>query len=185
MTYARPLDRPLSDEDLTASCLESSTLAQPPRYALVRDREHNGADVENPLSGSFSHIAKLSYGETGTGNTIIQGENLRVLKALQTQYSGKIRCVYIDPPYNNQEQYRHYLDTRTHEAWLDMMVTRLHAIKPLLSIDGSLWISIDDRELHYLKVAADEVFGRENFVTTIILAAKNDTRESKSILKQP
>ena len=178
MNYAISLDRPLSDEDLTAPCLESSTLARPSSYALVSDREHNGTDAGNPLSGSFSHIAKLSHGERATGNTIIQGENLRVLKALQTHYADQVRCVYIDPPYNNQERYRHYPDSRAHKVWLDMMVTRLHTIKPLLSIDGSIWISIDDRELHYLKVAADEVFGRENFVTTIVWQQRT-TRENR------
>ena len=116
---------------------------------------------------------------------IIQGENLHVLKALQAHYADQVRCVYIDPPYNNQERYRHYQDSRTHQVWLEMMVTRLHAIKPLLSLDGSIWISIDDRELHYLKVAADEVFGRENFVTTIIWQQRTTRENRKGILKQP
>ena len=88
--------------------------------------------------------------------------------------------MYIDPPYNNQEKYRHYLDTRSHEVWLDMMAARLRAIRPLLSTDGSLWISIDDRELHYLKVAADEVFGRENFVTTVAWQQRT-TRENRKV----
>ena len=180
MNYARPMDRPLPDEDLTGSCLESTTIAPPPRHTFLHEPEYNGADVGELLSGSFSRITKLSYGEGATGNTIIQGENQRALKALQTHYAGKVRCVYIDPPYNNQEQYRHYLDSRTHEAWLDMIVTRLRAIKPLLSIDGSLWISIDDSELHYLKVAADGVFGRENFVTTIIWQQRT-TRENRKV----
>ena len=121
---------------------------------------------------------ELSYGERGTGNALIQGENLHVLGALQSQYAGKVRCVYIDPPYNNQEQYRYYRDARSHEVWLDMMVERLQAIKPLLSIDGSLWISIDDREIHYLKVAADEILGRENFVTTVVWQQRT-TRENR------
>ncbi len=130
--------------------------------------------------GSFSHIAKLSYGEASTGNALIQGENLRVLDALQRRYAGKIRCVYIDPPYNNQERYRHYWDNRSHGAWLDMMVARLLAIRPLLAKDGSLWISIDDREIHYLKVAADEIFGRENFVTTVVWQQRT-TRENRKV----
>lgn len=129
---------------------------------------------------SFSRIAKLSYGDPGTGNTLIQGENLRVLDALQRRYAGRVRCVYIDPPYNNQERYRHYRDTRSHKAWLDMMVARLLAIRPLLAKDGSLWISIDDREIHYLKVAADEIFGRENFVTTVVWQQRT-TRENRKV----
>ena len=135
---------------------------------------------ENLFPDSFSHIAMLSYGERATGNTIIQGENLHVLNALQAHYADQVRCVYIDPPYNNQERYRYYQDSRAHEVWLDMMVTRFHAIKPLLSLDGSIWISIDDREHHYLKVAADEVFGRENFVTTIVWQQRT-TRENRKV----
>lgn len=180
MNYARSLDRPLSDEALIAPRPDSATPSRPANHSLVSASRLNGAQVRNPLSGSFSHVAKLSYGERATGNTIIQGENLHVLKALQTRYSEQIRCVYIDPPYNNQERYRHYQDSRSHAAWLEMMVARLHAIRPLLSVDGSIWISIDDREIHYLKVAADEVFGRENFVTTIIWQQRT-TRENRKV----
>ena len=136
--------------------------------------------MENRLLGSLSPIEELSYGERGTGNALIQGENLSVLNALQSRYASRIPCVYIDPPYNNQEQYRHYLDNRSHEGWLEMMVARLQAIKPLLSIDGSLWISIDDREIHYLKVAADDIFRRENFVTTIVWQQRT-TRENRKV----
>ena len=136
--------------------------------------------MENPLLDSFAPVAKLSYGQSGTGNALIQGENLHVLDTLQSRYTGAVRCVYIDPPYNNQERYRHYLDTRSHEAWLDMMVARLQAIRPLLSKDGSLWISIDDREIHYLKVAADKIFGRENFVTTVVWQQRT-SRENRKV----
>ena len=180
MNYARSLDRPLTDQELTAPIPKNSTFSRPPSHALVSDRELNGADVRKPISDSFSHIAMLSYGERATGNTIIQGENLHVLNALQAHYADQVRCVYIDPPYNNQERYRYYQDSRAHEVWLDMMVTRFHAIKPLLSLDGSIWISIDDREHHYLKVAADEVFGRENFVTTIVWQQRT-TRENRKV----
>ena len=155
-------------------------LPQPPHYTVLRERTKRGMPVENQLLGSFSPIAELSYGESGTGNALIQGENLRVLNALQSRYAGRVRCVYIDPPYNNQEQYRHYLDHRSHEDWLEMMVARLQAIKPLLSMDGSLWISIDDREIHYLKVAADEILGREQFVTTIVWQQRT-TRENRKV----
>ena len=96
-----------------------------------------------------------------------------------------MRCVYIDPPYNNQERYRHYRDSGSHAAWLQMMVERLAAMKPLLSTDGSIWISIDDREIHYLKVAADEVFDRKNFVTTIIWQQRTTRENRKVILQQP
>ena len=105
---------------------------------------------------------------------------MQVLKTLHSKYAGRVQCVYIDPPYNNQEQYRHYPDTRSHKDWLNMMVERLLAIRPLLSIDGSLWISIDDREIHYLKVAADSIFGRDNFVTTVVWQQRT-TRENRKV----
>ena len=174
------MEGPRLDEAIGAPCLESTAIAPPPRYNLVLDRKNNAVHVGKQLLNSFSHIAQLSYGESGTGNALIQGENLRVLNALQSRYAGKVRCVYIDPPYNNQEQYRYYPDTRSHEDWLDMMDARLRAIRPLLSIDGSLWISIDDREIHYLKVAADKIFGRKNFVTTIVWQQRT-SRENRKV----
>ena len=180
MNYSNSLERPQSDEELIVPCSESSTLVQQPSHFYFSDTKLNGKDVRSPLSDKFSRIAKLSYGERATGNSIIQGENLHVLEVLQDHYSNQIHCVYIDPPYNNQERYRYYHDSRTHEAWMDMIVTRLRAIKPLLSLDGSIWISIDDRELHYLKVAADAVFGRENFVTTVIWQQRT-TRENRKV----
>lgn len=180
MNYARPLEKPHPDEATGAPYLEGSATAPPPRCTVLRERKKRGARVANRLLGSFSPIAELSYGESGTGNALIQGENLHVLDALQSRYVGSVQCVYIDPPYNNQERYRHYLDTSSHEVWLDMMVARLQAIKPLLSMDGSLWISIDDHEIHYLKVAADEIFGRENFVTTVVWQQRT-SRENRKV----
>ena len=138
------------------------------------------SQAANPPLEAFSRIPELSYGESASGNALIQGENLRVLNRLQGPYTGKVRCVYIDPPYNNQEQYQYYFDARSHDVWMDMMVERLEAIKPLLSTDGSLWISIDDRELHYLKVASDRVFGRDNFVTTIVWQQRT-SRENRKV----
>lgn len=126
----------------------------------------------------FQRLAKLSYGETSTGNLLIQGENGSVLRSLQEKLIGKVRCVYIDPPYNNQEQYCHYMDTRSHSEWLTMITNQLKAIKPLLSQDGSIWISIDDLEVHYLKVAADKIFGRRNFISTIVWQQRI-TRENR------
>lgn len=146
----------------------------PAHASIVRRR------TATRLLPSFRRIAALSYGDTETGNALVQGENLRVLTKLQNRYAGKVRCVYIDPPYNNHERYRHYLDTRSHGAWLQMMLERLSAIKPLLSLDGSLWISIDDREIHYLKVAADDIFGRENFVSTIVWQQRTSRENRKA-----
>lgn len=110
---------------------------------------------------------------------IIQGENLDVLDLLAKDYTDKVRCIYIDPPYNNGENYTHYNDS-VHEEWLVEIKKRLRKLKPLLTPDGSIWISIDDSEVHYLKVAADEIFEKSNFITTIIWQQRT-TRENRKI----
>lgn len=130
------------------------------------------------LPSSFTHDATASAGRAGTGNLVIHGENLGVLEALSPVYEGAVRCIYIDPPYNNQERYRHYDDVGSHDEWLKMIEARLEALKPLMTQDGSIWISIDDRELHYLKVAADRIFGRQNFISTIVWQQRT-TRENR------
>lgn len=110
---------------------------------------------------------------------IIQGENLDVLDLLTKEYTEKVKCIYIDPPYNNGENYTHY-DDSVHEEWIVEIKKRLRKLKPLLTSDGSIWISIDDSEVHHLKVAADEIFERNNFVTTIIWQQRT-TRENRKI----
>lgn len=110
---------------------------------------------------------------------IIQGENLDVLDLLAKDYTDKVKCIYIDPPYNNGENYTHY-DDSVHEEWIVEIKKRLRKLKSLLTNDGSIWISIDDSEVHYLKVAADEIFERNNFVTTIIWQQRT-TRENRKI----
>lgn len=110
---------------------------------------------------------------------IIQGENLDVLDLLAKDYTDKVKCIYIDPPYNNGENYTHY-DDSVHEEWIVEIKKRLRKLKPLLTPDGSIWISIDDSEVHYLKVAADEIFDRNNFVTTIIWQQRT-TRENRKM----
>jgi len=113
-------------------------------------------------------------------NCIIQGDNREVLKSLSLTYSNKVKCIYIDPPYNNGEKHYHYEDRNSHNDWLKKIEKTLRYLKPLLSIDGSIWISIDDKEMHYLKVLADKIFGRENFISTIIWQQRT-TRENRSI----
>ena len=110
---------------------------------------------------------------------IIQGENLDVLELLTKDYKEKVKCIYIDPPYNNGENYTHY-DDSIHEEWIVEIKKRLRKLKPLLTADGSIWISIDDSEVHHLKVAADEIFDRKNFVTTIIWQQRT-TRENRKM----
>lgn len=93
---------------------------------------------------------------------LIQGDNLEALKALLPFYAGRVKCIYIDPPYNTRSAFEHYDDNLEHSLWLAMMWPRLELLRELLSEDGSIWVSIDDNEGHYLKVIMDEVFGRSN-----------------------
>jgi adenine-specific DNA-methyltransferase len=105
-------------------------------------------------------------------NILIHGDNLLALKALEHQYAGKVKCVFIDPPYNTGSAFTHYDDGVEHSMWLTLMRDRLDVIKTLMSEDGSLWITIDDNECHYLKVLCDEVFGRQNFIANVIWQKK-------------
>ena len=100
-------------------------------------------------------------------NKLIFGDNLLALKALEQEYAGKVKCVFIDPPYNTGSAFEHYDDGLEHSIWLSLMRDRLEIISKLLSEDGSIWITIDDNEAHYLKVLCDEVMGRCNFATSI------------------
>ena len=100
-------------------------------------------------------------------NQLIFGDNLLALKALEAEFAGKVKCVFIDPPYNTGSAFTHYDDGVEHSIWLSLMRDRLEIIRRLLSEDGSLWITIDDNEAHYLKVMCDEVFGRANFLCDI------------------
>jgi adenine-specific DNA-methyltransferase len=100
-------------------------------------------------------------------NRLVFGDNLLALKALEQEFSGKVKCVFIDPPYNTGSAFTHYDDGLEHSIWLGLMRDRLEIIKRLLTEDGSLWITIDDNEAHYLKVLCDEVFGRANFIVDI------------------
>jgi adenine-specific DNA-methyltransferase len=101
-------------------------------------------------------------------NRLIFGDNLLALKALEQEFSGKVKCVFIDPPYNTGNAFTHYDDGLEHSIWLGLMRDRLEIIRRLLSDDGSLWITIDDNECHYLKVLCDEVFGRQSYVTSVV-----------------
>lgn len=113
-------------------------------------------------------VPELSYGDQDSDNMLIQGDNLDALKALLPYYSGQIKCIYIDPPYNTGSAFEHYDDNLEHSKWLAMMWPRLELLRELLSEDGSIWVTIDDNEGHYLKVIMDEVFGRKNFIGNII-----------------
>lgn len=105
-------------------------------------------------------------------NLIIKGNNLLALASLQRSFAGKVKCIYIDPPYNTGNDGFNYNDSFNHSTWLIFMKNRLEYAKKLLADDGSIWISIDDDEGHYLKVLCDEIFDRKNFVATIIWQKK-------------
>jgi len=115
-------------------------------------------------------------------NRLIFGDNLLVLKALEADFAGKVKCVSIDPPYNTGSAFTHYDDGLEHSIWLGLMRDRLEVIRRLLSEDGSLWITIDDNESHYLKVLCDEVFGRINFVSNVVWQKKSSPQANATWL---
>lgn len=147
----------------------------------------------------------LSYGDPEAGNLLVQGDNLEALKALLPYYAGKVKCIFIDPPYNTGNEGwiyndnvsspellswlgevtgRELEDLSRHDKWLCMIYPRLRLLRDFLSNDGSIWITLDDNEAHYAKILCDEIFGRSNFVSTIIWekdrGRKNDTHVSSS-----
>ncbi|MCG0996404.1 site-specific DNA-methyltransferase [Acetobacter indonesiensis] len=116
---------------------------------------------------SYHATARVSENDI-FDNVLIHGDNLLALKALEADYAGKVKCVFIDPPYNTGSAFTHYDDGLEHSIWLGLMRDRLEIIRRLMSEDGSLWITIDDNEAHYLKVLCDEIFGRSNFMANVI-----------------
>ncbi len=128
-----------------------------------------------------SYHAKHRVSEADSfDNRLIFGDNLLALKALEQEFTGKVKCVFIDPPYNTGSAFTHYDDGLEHSIWLGLMRDRLEIIRRLMADDGSLWITIDDNECHYLKVMCDEIFGRSNFVATMIWE-KRTTRENRRV----
>lgn len=113
-----------------------------------------------------------SFGVSNNENLLIHGDNLLALKALEQNFANKIKCIYIDPPYNTGNAFEHYDDGVEHSLWMSLMKPRLDILRNLLSDEGSIWISIDDDECHYLKIMCDEVFGRQNFVSNVIWEKK-------------
>ena len=136
--------------------------------------------VPHTLDGidDFTRDPQLCVGKQRTGSVIIHGENQSVLISLRDVIKGRVKCVYIDPPYNNAEVYRHYNDRLGRRVWLDRMKHRMEALKETLTVDGSLWVSIDDSELHNLRRIGDEVFEPENFIANIVWNHRK-TRENR------
>lgn len=114
-------------------------------------------------------------------NILIHGDNLLALKALEQEFMGRVKCVFIDPPYNTGSAFEHYDDGVEHSLWLSLMRDRLELLCRLLTVDGSIWITIDDNEAHYLKVLCDEIFGRRNFIANVVWQ-KRTSRENRAAI---
>ncbi len=123
----------------------------------------------------------FSYGDKDSKNMLIQGDNLEALKALLPYFAGKVKCIYIDPPYNTKSAFEHYDDNLEHTKWLEMMYPRLEILRELLAEDGGIWVTIDDNEAHYLKVIMDEVFGRKNFTSSICWNSRKSKQNDAKI----
>lgn len=147
-------------------------------------------------------VPALSHGDSNSGNLIVQGDNLHALKALLPRYAGKVKCIYIDPPYNtgneswvyndnvNSPEIKQWLgdvvgkeaeDLSRHDKWLCMMYPRLVLLKQLLRTDGSIWISMDESEIGHLRCLMDEIFGRQRFVACIAWQ-KRYSRENRGAI---
>ena len=145
-------------------------------------------DVKN--SNSINISSNLdSNAKDCTDNILIHGDNLLALKALENEYSSKVKCVYIDPPYNTGSAFDLYDDNLEHSIWLSLMRPRLEILRRLIRDDGSIFVQIDDNEQAYLKVLMDEIFGRSNFISTICvkmstLSGVKTTHKYKTIIKE-
>jgi adenine-specific DNA-methyltransferase len=126
----------------------------------------------HPATAGPSGAVGVAVAGATSDNLLIQGDNLEALKALLPFYRGRVKCIFIDPPYNTKSAFEHYDDNLEHSQWLTMMLPRLQLLRELLSEDGSIWVTIDDNEGHYLKVMMDEVFGRGNFVANAVWQKK-------------
>lgn len=135
--------------------------------------------LEDP---ALSYHAKQRVTEEDVfDNRLIFGDNLLALKALEQEFSGKVKCVFIDPPYNTGSAFTHYDDGLEHSIWLGLMRDRLEIIRRLMADDGSLWITIDDNECHYLKVLCDELFGRSCFIADIAWKRRDGAPNDRKI----
>jgi len=143
-----------------------------------------GADIHAATHAPYRLLEEapdLSYSDRNTGNMLIHGDNLDALKALLPYYAGEVKCIYIDPPYNTRSAFEHYDDNLEHTQWLALIYPRLELLRDFLAEDGSIWVSIDDNEGHYLKVIMDEVFGRSRFIASNVWQ-KRYSRENREAI---
>lgn len=153
----------------------------PELHWLTRDADRKSADrVPYRLLEEVSSLSATER-DPQTENMLIQGDNLDALKALLPVYAGQVKCIFIDPPYNTRSAFEHYDDNLEHSQWLSMMYPRLMLLRDFLREDGSIWVTIDDNEAHYLKVIMDEVFGRRNFISSVVWQ-KRTSRENRAAI---
>ncbi len=134
-------------------------------------------------------VGTLPNGKPWPGNMLIHGDNLLALRALEENFTGAVKCIYIDPPYNTGNAFEYYDDNLEHSIWLNLMYQRLCILHKLLSNDGVLCLHLDDGEVHYAKVICDEIFGRSNFIATVALRSSTPsgvktTHRNKKLIKQ-
>jgi len=122
-----------------------------------------------------------THGDGDARNWLVHGDNLQALKALLPLFRGQVKCIFIDPPYNTKSAFEHYDDNLEHSQWLSMMLPRLQLLREFLREDGSIWVTIDDHEGHYLKVLMDEVFGRGRFVANCVWQKRYSRENRESI----
>ena len=157
-----------------AFCFVSNFTEKPklPFLEWVNKNQAKAATREVPYHLLKPESAHGDLSGANADNLLIQGDNLLALKALLPFYAGRVKCIFIDPPYNTQSAFEHYDDKLEHSQWLSMMYPRLVLLRELLTEDGSIWVTIDDNEAHYLKVLMDEIFGRKNFVANVVWQKK-------------
>ena len=131
---------------------------------LIENKEYSYGEPETGV---------LPNGKPWKGNMLIHGDNLLALKSLVQEYTGQIKCIYIDPPYNTNAATEYYDDMVEHSYWLSLIRPRLELLQELLSKEGTIWIQINDDEQAYLKVLCDEIFGRSNFINMLSVNMKN------------
>lgn len=158
---------------------EALTSSDKVPYRILEPVSEHGTQPPSPTGGGVGEpVINVAPHHD---NLLIQGDNLDALKALLPFYRGRVKCIFIDPPYNTKSAFEHYDDNLEHSQWLSMMYPRLVLLRELLSEDGSIWVTIDDNEGHYLKVLMDEVFGRQNFVANVVWrsadSSNNDAKQ--------
>jgi len=171
LEYLEKLKTIKNDDEHISAITEIENALNEKKYGLVW--EEHSEKVDEMLEHNIPIFVedeerKIAVNKDEAYNFLLEGDNIHSLKLLEKTHKGKIDVIYIDPPYNTGSDSFNYNDHFNHSTWLVFMKNRLEVARELLSDSGSIWINIDDDEGHYIKVLADEIFGRENFINTII-----------------